>query len=55
MRVVFERFERYAVDVILERKEGGLSYWAVRHPEGRPDFHHPSTFALELSPAPEEA
>jgi len=46
---------RLGLSAVVERKEGGLSYWAVRHPEGRPDFHHPSTFALELSPAPEEA
>lgn len=32
----------------------GLSYWALRHPQGKPDFHHPDCFALEL-PATEGA
>ena len=25
-----------------------LSYWALRHPPGQPDFHDPSTFLLHL-------
>jgi hypothetical protein len=33
---------------VIEDAEGGLSYWALRHPPGKPDFHHPETFALEL-------
>ncbi len=27
---------------------GALSYWALEHPPGKPDFHHPAGFALEL-------
>lgn len=25
-----------------------LSYWALRHPPGKPDFHHPDAFAFDL-------
>lgn len=28
--------------------EQGLSYWALAHAPGRPDFHQPDCFALEL-------
>jgi hypothetical protein len=37
-----------AVSTVIEDRDGGLSYWALRHPPGRPDFHHPDAFALEL-------
>ena len=37
-----------AVSTVIEDRDGGLSYWALRHPLGRPDFHHPDAFALEL-------
>jgi hypothetical protein len=30
---------------------GGMSYWALAHPPGKPDFHHADCFALELAPA----
>jgi hypothetical protein len=36
---------------ILEDGAGGLSYWALAHPPGDPDFHHRDCFALELPPA----
>lgn len=39
---------RVALSAVVEDREGRLSYWAVRHPAGRPDFHHPEGFALEL-------
>ena len=28
--------------------DGGLSYWALRHPPGGPDFHHADCFAMEF-------
>lgn len=28
------------------------SYWALAHRPGKPDFHHPDCFALELAPPP---
>ncbi len=37
-----------AVSTVIEDRDGGLSYWAMRHPPGPPDFHHPDAFALEL-------
>ncbi|MEZ5656196.1 MAG: DOMON-like domain-containing protein [Sphingobium sp.] len=38
--------------VVIEEKGGAISYWALRHGPGKPDFHHPACFAFEL-PAPE--
>jgi len=37
-----------ALSVVIEDTAGALSYWALRHPPGKPDFHHPDAFALEL-------
>lgn len=34
--------------VIAEDENGALSYWALRHAPGQPDFHHAESFALEL-------
>jgi len=39
---------RIALSAVVEDREGRLSYWALRHPPGRPDFHHPDSFALAL-------
>lgn len=36
------------LSVVVEDIEGALSYWALRHPPGKPDFHHRDAFALEL-------
>jgi hypothetical protein len=33
---------------VIEEKSGALSYWALGHVAGKPDFHHPDAFALEL-------
>ena len=32
---------------VIETSEG-LSYWALKHPTDRPDFHHPQSFAALL-------
>jgi hypothetical protein len=37
---------RIGLSVVVE--EETLSYWALRHAPGKPDFHHPDAFALEL-------
>jgi hypothetical protein len=37
-----------ALAAVFEDEAGTLSYWALRHSPGRPDFHHPDAFALEL-------
>lgn len=36
------------LSAVVEDEHGLLSYWALRHPLGKPDFHHPEAFALEL-------
>jgi hypothetical protein len=36
------------ISAVIEELDGGLSYWALRHAPGKPDFHHPQAFALEL-------
>lgn len=33
---------------VIEDRHGRRSYWALAHPPGRPDFHHPVCFAHEL-------
>jgi hypothetical protein len=40
---------RLGLSAVIEDAAGGLSYWALRHSPGRPDFHHPDCFALELA------
>ena len=34
------------LSAILEEEDGTISYWALAHGAGRPDFHHPACFAL---------
>ena len=38
-----------ALSAVIEDSDGALSYWALRHPPGKPDFHHSEAFALELA------
>lgn len=33
---------------VIEAADGALSYWALRHAPGKPDFHHRDAFALAL-------
>jgi hypothetical protein len=42
----------YGLCAVIEERDARLSYWALAHPPGRPDFHHPACFAATL-PAPE--
>jgi hypothetical protein len=42
---------RLGLAVVIEEASGGFSYWALRHPQGRPDFHSPDAFALTLDEA----
>ena len=42
---------RAGVSAVIEETDGTKSYWALAHPPGPPDFHHPDCFLLELSPA----
>jgi hypothetical protein len=41
---------RLGLSAVIEETNGRISYWALRHPPGKPDFHHPDCFALELPP-----
>jgi hypothetical protein len=34
--------------VVVEDDNGALSYWALRHAPGQPDFHHADAFALHI-------
>jgi len=45
---------RIGLSAVIEDIDGGISYWALAHPPGKPDFHHPDSFALTLPP-PEPA
>jgi hypothetical protein len=33
---------------VIEEANGRLSYWALAHPPGKPDFHHADCFACEI-------
>jgi hypothetical protein len=39
---------RIGLSAVIEEVNGALSYWALKHSPGKPDFHHPDTFALRL-------
>ena len=40
---------RLGLSAVIEDNDGKLSYWALKHPADRPDFHHPDSFSLELA------
>jgi hypothetical protein len=46
-----ETIWRLGLSAVIEEESGVLSYWALRHPPGRADFHHSDCFALELASA----
>ena len=35
---------------VIEANDGSRSYWALNHPETRPDFHHRAGFTLSFNP-----
>lgn len=39
---------RLGVTAVIEDRAGVLSYWALRHPAEKPDFHHPDSFVLDI-------
>jgi hypothetical protein len=43
------RHLRIALAAVIEDENGRLSYWGLRHPSGKPDFHHPNGFALVVA------
>ena len=40
-----------ALCAVIEDESDMLSYWALKHPPGKPDFHHPDAFALDFEPS----
>lgn len=40
---------QFGLSAVIEEEGGVKSYWAVAHPEGKPDFHHPACFAATLA------
>ena len=38
------------LSAVIEDVEGGLSHWALAHPERKPDFHRREAFTLEFPP-----
>lgn len=42
---------KLGLSAVIEEVDGTKSYWALAHPSGAPDFHHPACFAASL-PAP---
>lgn len=45
---------RLGLSAVIQEGSGGISYWALAHTPGKPDFHHSDCFTLELA-APEPA
>lgn len=43
-----------SLTAVIEEAGHGISYWALAHPPGRPDFHKPACFAASLA-APHRA
>jgi hypothetical protein len=39
---------RLGLSAVIETIDGDISYWALAHALGRPDFHHPDSFAIDL-------
>jgi len=40
---------RIGLTAVLEADDGTLAYWSLRHPPGRPDFHHADARMLRLA------
>ena len=38
------------LSAVIEDVKGSLSYWALKHPPGKPDFHHADNFTLQIEP-----
>lgn len=41
---------RLNLTAVIKDTSGRRSYWALAHPDGEPDFHHPDCFVLDLPP-----
>ncbi len=38
------------LSAVIEERSGAVSYWALAHQPGKPDFHHRDCFTLRLPP-----
>ncbi|MBB6122446.1 DOMON-like domain-containing protein [Sphingobium subterraneum] len=43
-----ENGARFGLSAVIEEVDGTKSCWALAHPPGKPDFHHPDCFALQV-------
>jgi len=43
-----ERPWHLGLSAVIEEDDGVLSFWALRHPAGRPDFHHADGFVARV-------
>jgi len=43
-----DRGWRLGISAVIEEADGTKSYWALAHPDGKPDFHAPAGFVLAL-------
>lgn len=48
-QIEIARATRIALSAVIEETNGRISYWALAHAPGAPDFHHAAAFALDLS------
>lgn len=39
---------RVAISAVIEDDTGRVSYWALAHPRGKPDFHHDQGFVVAI-------
>ncbi len=53
-RTALPQGAQFGLCAVIEEADGTKSYWALAHPPGKPDFHHPTCFAATL-PAPNAA
>lgn len=49
MEVLLRAEIKLALCAVIEESVHRMSYWALVHPAGKPDFHHADGFALKLS------
>ncbi len=40
---------QFGLTAVIEEQGGQLSYWALAHPQGKPDFHADTCFAATLA------
>ena len=39
---------RLGLSAVIEHRDGAMSYWALRHDDGPPDFHRASCFTAQI-------